>query len=61
MNKAGRLSKKDTQVLSRSWEILSRWTEIEEERNAHDEYLYDMAMSATASLCQFLMEYEKNS
>lgn len=58
MTKNGKLSKREMDTLNRAWEILSRWTEVAEDDEATDEWLYDMAMNAVAGLCEFVNSYE---
>ena len=59
MTSKGKLSKRDMATLDKAWEILSRWSEKAEENNETDTYLYDMAMSAVAGLCEFINEYKE--
>lgn len=59
MTKDGKLSKRDMDTLNKAWEILSRWTEIEEEQNNSDDYVYDVAMNAVCGLCEFIGNYER--
>lgn len=59
MTKSGKLSKRDMETLNRAWEILSRWTETEEEQDNSDEYVYDVAMNAVCGLCEFIQNYER--
>lgn len=58
MTKAGKLSNREMETLNRAWDILSRWTEVAEDNEATDEWLYDMAMNAMAGLCEFVSNYE---
>lgn len=58
MTKNGKLSKREMDTLNKAWEILSRWTEVAEDDEATDEWLYDMAMNAVAGLCEFVNSYE---
>lgn len=65
MTKDGKLSKRDMDTLNKAWEILSRWTEIQEadaERHGYEpdtDYCYTNAMAAVAGLCEFIGEYER--
>ncbi len=45
-------------MLKKAWEILSRWSEAAEDNDEVDAYLYDVSMSAVASLCEFINNYE---
>ena len=56
--RTGKLSKRDMDTLNKAWGILSRWTEIAEDRPEIDEYLYDTAMNAVCGLCEFIENYE---
>lgn len=58
MTKTGKLSKREMDTLNKAWEILSRWTEVAEDDETTDEWLYDMAMNAVAGLCEFVNSYE---
>lgn len=58
MTKTGKLSNREMETLNRAWDILSRWTEVAEDNEATDEWLYDMAMNAVAGLCEFVSNYE---
>lgn len=58
--KNGKLSKREMATIESAWRILSRWTEWQEEHSENPEelfekYDYDVAMSAVASLCDFVM------
>lgn len=58
MTKTARLSKRELEMLKKAWEILSRWSEAAEDNDEVDAYLYDVSMSAVASLCEFINNYE---
>ena len=57
--KNGKLSKREMETLNRAWDILSRWTDYDEEHGTQDEYVYDVAMNAVAGLCEFINNYER--
>ena len=58
MTKTGKLNKRELETLDKAWEILSRWSEKAEDSDEVDAYLYDVSMSAVASLCEFINNYE---
>lgn len=59
MTKAGKLSSRDMETLNKALEILSRWTEVQEERGNDEDYVYESAMNAVVGLCEFVNNYER--
>lgn len=54
----GKLNKREMATLNKAWEILSRWTEGEEEAGRDDTYEYDNAMAAVTGLCELITSVE---
>lgn len=63
MTKNGKLSKRDMATLNKAWEILSHWSEVNEDKadseEWEDSYIYDSAMNAVCGLCEFINNYEE--
>lgn len=62
MTKTGKLSKREMETLNRAWEILSRWSDVNEDKADSEEweesYIYDSAMNAVCGLCEFINNYK---
>jgi hypothetical protein len=56
--KNGKLNQREMATLNSAWGILSKWSELAEDNEEVDEYLYDVAMNAVAGLCEFINNYE---